>query len=90
MSVRLQSPDARLDYAVDWAAELGEGETIAASRWRARPRGLLAGNGGISGARTAVWVSGGRAGRVYRLTNTITTSAGRRHERTIVLRCEQL
>ncbi len=94
----IKDPQAVLDYSVDWSAWLAQGETIAASRWTATTGITIAATPAPSFTPTTatVWLSGGAVGggeevgiargvaqRAYRITNTITTSAGRTDERSI-------
>jgi len=89
MSVLIKDPDATLDYGVDWSDYLEAGETLTMSSWSATPAGELALTGEANGASSAsVVVAGGTRGRVYRLTNRVTTSAGRTDERSITIRVE--
>lgn len=94
-----KDPSDKKDYAIDWATLLaGEGETsLTTSTWSVSdPSGLtveaLAPYAPyISGTRTIVWVSGGTAGTVYALTNTVVTAGAipRTHQRTIIIPCVQ-
>lgn len=79
-----KDPDDVLDYGIDWTAEIAEGDSIATSEWLPDD-GLTAGETGISGTITTVWLSGGQDGRVYRVTNRVTTAAGRRMDRSAAL-----
>lgn len=84
------APGAILDYGFDWAEWLkdSEGDTISDSQWACQT--LTLSQATIAGAKTVVMVSGGVAGNSYKLTNTITTAAGRKDSRTILLVCEQI
>lgn len=89
MSVLIKDPDATLDYGVDWSDYLDAGETLSMSSWSAAPAGDLTLSGEASGASSAsVLVAGGMKGRIYRLVNRVTTSAGRTDERSITIRVE--
>lgn len=93
MGFLLKDPDAVLDYRIDWGADyLAEGELLSASQWSVGPDEA----GGISvvgedfdASSATAKVGGGIAGRLYRLTNRITTMAGLVDERSFVLRVEQ-
>lgn len=72
-----KDPGATLDYSIDWSQWLA-GDTIATSAWTV--------DNGITGARYAInpantvvtiWLSGGTLSSTYKITNTITTAAGR-------------
>lgn len=77
-----KDPDAKLDYAVDWSAWLEDGDTITASTWIV-PEGLTASGQTVEGEKTVVWLAGGTAGQSYKVTNRVTTSAGRIDDRTL-------
>jgi hypothetical protein len=76
-------PDARLDYAWDWSAWLGDGESIMDAELTATG-GVTAEIPTVSGGVVTSWVSGGDKGTA-RLTLHIVTSAGREDARTLTL-----
>lgn len=79
----LKDPSAYLDYGVDWSDWLAQyNDTLAESTWSA-PEALTLDNDIHTDTATLVWVSGGVVGERYRLTNRITTTAGRVEERSI-------
>lgn len=82
-----KDPAAALDYAIDWSDWLGA-DVIAASVWTvaAPAGGLVASLPGVSGSQARVWLSGGTAGQVVRVTNRITTGLGRIDERSFNVR----
>ena len=93
MSIFVKDPGASIDHAVDWDAGYLAGRTILSSEWSVVPAGgalpmQLAGARIIAG-RTAVTISGGRLGQVYRITNRVTLSDGGSDERTLVVRVEE-
>ena len=92
MPHRLIDPDETLDYSCDWTPFLADGgspaDTIVTSAWSVAPSGPVLSNQATSGALATVFVSGAQAGRVYRLTNRITTAQGRTADRSWTLRCE--
>lgn len=90
MSTYLKDPDAVLDYQVDWSAWLASGETISTHTVTADD-GITVDSSSITDDSTTVtaWVSGGTAGRKYRVTYHITTSEGREEDRTIRLWVQQ-
>lgn len=91
MNYYLKDPSASIDYSFDWNAGYLSGQTVTASGWTATPveaGGVSVVSSAIQSTRTSVLVSGGLAGRVYRLTNVVTFSAGRSDERQVVLRVE--
>lgn len=84
-----KDPEAILDYAIDWAAFLGDGETIAQSLWHITPSetdGLALLSESESGTNHLAMVSGGVPGHVYRLTNRVTTDLGRTDDRSFLIR----
>lgn len=94
MTVFAKDPSAVLDYSLDYNdtadSYLEGGETISASTWSVAPTGeLVIDSDSNMTTTTTVTVSGGTAGNVYRLTNAVTTSAGRTEERSIILRVQE-
>lgn len=88
-------PEAVLDYSVDWKHKtpgsrvagnadgwLGAGETIVASTWSV-PAGLTKNTDANADGKATVWITGGLPGTSYRVTNHITTSAGRQDQRSL-------
>lgn len=91
MSIFLKDPAAALDYAIDWAAIAGEA-ALSASSWQVEPAGedaLAVVAEAMSGKRCAATVEGGRPGVVYRLTNLVLLSDGRRDARSLDVRVER-
>lgn len=91
----LKDPNAIIDYAIDWSASyILTGEQITASSWFIQPQGavndLIIDNipSLVSGV-TTVFVAGGITGKIYQLTNRITTDQGRTDERSITIRVEE-
>jgi hypothetical protein len=82
------APGSTLDYGFDWSAWLASGETITDSSW-AITGGLTLSQSQITGGVTSTFVGGGVSGTIYKLVNTITTSASRVDSRTITLSCKQ-
>lgn len=88
MSVLIKDPDASLDYGVSWSDYLQPGEAVSQSDWFATPDGdLVLSSETNDGNAPTVRVEGGVSGRVYSLTNRITTITGRTDDRTITIRC---
>ena len=76
-----KTPDETKDYSLDWSKDIGT-DIIAASAnsvWAVSPVGVTISQSLLasSGTLTTVWVSGGVAGQVYLVKNTITTTSGR-------------
>lgn len=92
MAIFLKDPGARLDYAIDWSAGYLGNEAITDSVWQVAPSAagaVVVDASSVSAGRTAVTVSGGLPGFVYRVANLVTFSDGRRDERTLVVRVEE-
>ena len=77
--------DEDLDYAIEYADLLDDGETIITSTW-AVPTGLTGGVAGVSGSLVTKWISGGTAGQTYDVDNVAVTSSGRTFERSFRMR----
>ncbi|MBL4801737.1 MAG: hypothetical protein JKY45_07560 [Emcibacter sp.] len=91
----LKDPVAVIDYVIDWSASyLLSGEQITGSDWVISPAAAVQDLSVesippiVSGVAT-VFVVGGVAGRIYQLTNRITTDQGRTDERSITIRVEE-
>lgn len=81
----LKDPAERQDYQVDWADYLADGETIAASAW-AVPTGITQyGSASNTGTTATIWLEGGTHGEEYLASNLVTTTSGRKAERSIKL-----
>lgn len=80
-----QDSGALLDYSEDWSEFIVGSDTIAESTWAADSADVSLSNAIFAGTLTTVWVSGGVAGKTYRISNTVVTSQGRRDVRTFVL-----
>jgi hypothetical protein len=89
MSIFLKDPDGVIEHAVDWDAGYLAGRTISQSIWAVLPAGLTLTDPRQSGGRTAITVTGGVAGTVYRLNNRVTLADGSSDERTLVVRVEE-
>ena len=93
----LKDPSAVLDWAYNWNDSSGgktpwlaTGETIAIDPDTGQKMITITADSGItvdssteSGGKVTVWLSGGTAGQNYKVACLITTSAGRKDERTI-------
>lgn len=92
MTFLLKDPEASLDYAIDWGADYLAGDALAASSWGVSPE--EPGGAVIAGSQfdlltATVQVSGGIDGKIYRVTNRVTTASGRADSRSIILRVEK-
>jgi hypothetical protein len=77
-----KDPDAVLDYQCDWTEWLaGASDTITGSVWLIAPEGGIVESEDHASSYTTttatIWLAGGTLGRKYRITNRITTAAGR-------------
>ena len=91
MSFYLKDPEARVDFAIDWALYL-DGQTIVASAWSVDPDedgGIAVDENSFEPARTAARLSGGVLGRSYWVSNLVTLSDGSADSRSIILRVEE-
>ncbi len=92
MMLYLKDPDARIDYAIDWGPAYLDGQVIAASNWAVEPAeggGIAIDSASHDLQRTAVTLTGGVPGHVYRIGNRVTLSDGRSDERSLNVRVEQ-
>lgn len=92
MSFYLKDPQARVDYSIDWGPRYLDGQTITASQWTVTPDedgGVAVDMSSHDLTRTAVTLTGGVPGHVYRVGNRVTLSDGRSDERSLTLRVEE-
>lgn len=85
MATFTKDPQAVLDYGWDWTNWLAGGETITTSTWTITlaPDAILTiATPTFDGTSTTIWASAGTVGSDYKITNHITTSAGRQDDRT--------
>lgn len=85
LSWNAKDPDEVLDYRLDWTDRLA-GDTISTSVWAAES-GITIDSDVHDDTAATVWVSGGTHGTTYRMTNTITTAAGRTMQEVVLLPC---
>jgi len=92
MTMLVKDPGTRIDYEFDWGAAYPAGQAIVESDWTVAPDEA----GGIAVAaaahdllRATAALTGGVAGRVYRVTNRVTLSDGQIDERSMSLRVEE-
>jgi hypothetical protein len=83
----LKDPDAVNDFTVDWSAWL-DTDTIATSVWSS-PEGMTVDLATNTATSATIWLSGGTIGLRYRVTNHITTTAGREDDRTLSIRVQE-
>ena len=92
MTLLLKDPDATLDYLIDWGSDYLSDDVLETSNWSVDP--VEAGGVAVEASSAdllvaTVNVSGGIAGRRYRLTNHVVTASGRADSRSITLRVEK-
>lgn len=92
MALFLKDPGASLLHSLDWDAGYLAGRSIAASTWTVLPVAgespLAVDQPQIIGGKTQARLTGGLAGKLYRITNRITLSDGCMDERTLFVRVE--
>ena len=82
----VHAPNASLDYGFDWSSWLATDETISTSVWVVDLPLVASLEQNVSGV-TSLFVTGGVVGKMYKVSNTITTSLTRTDTRTIKLSC---
>jgi len=82
-----KDPNAYLDYAFDWLDWL-DGDIITSAGW-AVDAGLTQVSATNTISTTTIWLSGGNVENTYKVKNSIITSAGRRDDRTFLVRIEE-
>lgn len=85
--VKPKDPQEVLSYTIDWSTWLAGGETISTSSWAADD--LTVDSDTNDNTTTTVVVSAGTVAVAARVTNTITTSASRTGERSVIVRTDQ-
>lgn len=89
MKTFVKDPQAVLDYGFDWSLWLA-GDTIDTSTWSVDSGITIVPASEVHDTTTTtVFLQDGVQGQKYKLTNTITTAAGRTDERTILIRVDQ-
>lgn len=83
-----KDPEDVEDYTLDWSLRLVSGDWIASAVIADIHPDLQVISVNWEDSITSVWISGGTAGSEYDVTFHITTAAGRQHDRTFRLICE--
>lgn len=89
MAIFPKDPSSNVDFSVDWADWLLEGETITDANWNIAPSGAespVLSAATVTGDVAGIFVAGGDVGTRYRLTCNVQTSGGRVADRSLVLR----
>lgn len=92
MTLVLKDPDSALDYAVDWGAEYLSGDSLVESSWEIVPAeagGLSVATSSFDDRVATVTASGGIAGHLYQLANSVVLASGLVDRRSIVIRVEK-
>lgn len=80
-----KSPNADLDFALDWSAWLTAGDSLSTAQWSV-PAGLTKPKPSVvSGSRAVVWLGGGTLGWTYKVMCRIVTAQGRTDERELTV-----
>jgi hypothetical protein len=84
-------PNSRLNWQHDWSLWLAEGDSITARQWAITPlNNTTPETPTLTNATSEiVFVEGLQVGKIYHLSERVTTLNGVIGERTIVLRCDQ-
>ena len=88
LATYIHDPEARLDYSMNWAPWLPDGDTIDVSTWSIEPVGptLSSASVSVSGLVATVYVEGATEGETYILTNHIVTIGAREDDRSVKLK----
>lgn len=92
MTLFLKDPGASLVHSVNWDAGYLAGRRIVTSTWSVMPAAgntpLAIDQAEVAGGQTRAKLTGGQAGKLYRVTNRIMLSDGGTDERTLLVRVE--
>lgn len=82
----VKDPQSTLDYTVDWSDWVSAGDEVISSSWAfstitGDSNPLVNEDVLLASDIATVWISGGTAGKIYTVTNTITTDNGLIDER---------
>lgn len=78
-----RDPDSVKDYTEDWSDWLPSGDTISDSTWTVVSGDVTIDSDSNTTTTTTVWLSGGTLGTWAKVTNHITTAAGREEDCTL-------
>jgi hypothetical protein len=70
-----KTPLATLDFTQDWSSWLATGDTVTVSAWTLET-GLTEDSSSNTTTTATIVISGGTAGKVYKVENTVTTANG--------------
>jgi hypothetical protein len=82
----VKDPQSTLDYSVDWSEWLTGSDTISTSTWVIQTytgdtAPIVRTSDSNANGIVTIFVSGGTIGKIYRITNRITTGSGLTDER---------
>ena len=83
-SAPIKDPDSVLNYSLDWSEWL-DGAAIDDHEVTASD-GITIDSSSVEGAAVLWWLSGGEAGRTYRITVEVSASDGRVDQRSVIVR----
>lgn len=95
LPVATKDPQSKLDYGFDWITDgwLPLGDHITSASWSqshaAGVEDLVLSQGTFGDGLALIWIEGGDVGKDYRLTCEINTQAGRRDDRTFILKIRE-
>jgi len=90
MNVFAKDPSAVVEFSHDWGESyLRSGEALTVSSWSVDPAGLTVDSSSYTASLASVTLSGGSPGKLYRVSNAVTTTDGRVEERAIAIRVQQ-
>ena len=84
-----QTPIEVLDWTIDYVPRGLGTDTISTSAWASSSSDITITSPAPTNTSTTatVWVTGGIPGNIYKITNTVITSAGRTMQETIFYTC---
>ena len=83
MTTFTKDPNAVLDYYIDWSDWMTTGDVISTSEWSIANTNpdIVIDYSSVADSVAAVWLSGGKIGVTYTITNRITTVGDGVHNR---------
>lgn len=84
-----KDPNELLDYGSNWTKQMTkDSDTLAGSEWIIESGTVTKSSASYDAVthKTKIWLSGGEAGETCILTNRVTTTAGRIHDRSFKLK----
>lgn len=84
-----KDPNEVLDYQLNWARRLAEGDAIASSTWIVDEGDVVVDSDDFTDEKTTVWLSGGAVDTRCKLTNRVTTEGGRTMDQSVIIRIRE-